>query len=133
MSQSYAATGGDDDDLEELEVQRMTDPDAGDGTVTPTDEELDLALVRRGATTDVVDGDAGRPPFDPGGGPTVSIIIPEVDHRVDADGPMSLDPVTRAMVIADTALYDAHLDTLSPREVDDGQALPAEADLDDGF
>ena len=56
--------GGDDDDLEELEVQRMVNPDA-DGTgvdgVLLTDGSVERAIAVAGGATDFVEGYGGGP------------------------------------------------------------------------
>ena len=55
-------------------------------------------------------------------------------HDAGADAPMPTDPVADAMV---TSMHAVPLDELAPTfavlEVDDGLAVPDEADLDDGF
>ncbi len=57
-SESFAATGGDDDDLEELQVQRYVNPDAAGGTssIAPTDDQLTHVVTSHGDATDVVMG-----------------------------------------------------------------------------
>jgi hypothetical protein len=129
-SESFAATGGDDDDLEELQVQRYVNPDAADATsaVAPTDSQITHVITSGGGATDVVmgfepaqiEGDPSSRPLDLVGNPsepagsaeastvTVAPLGQDISHTISpdlglgADGGPSLAPRPSA---ADDMLY----------------------------
>lgn len=129
-SQASAMMAGDDDDLEELEVQRADLAPSGSGT--QTEDEIYIDVTGTPAATTAAPGAAEAE--DSGDiATTEGIIIPDTDRPVMEDSlPMPIDPVAEAM-IAHEAPYEAPTDTFSGLEVEDTLAIPAEVDLDDGF
>lgn len=99
---------GDDDDLEELEVERYVAPDA---------DQL------------------GHPEDFPPGAGTVGIIIPDYDQPSGDDiVPVSLDAVADAMPShLDMDQHEVPQTDFGVPEFDHAMALPDAIDLDDGF
>ncbi len=92
-SESFAATGGDDDDLEELQVQRYVDPDAAGGTssIAPTDDQLTHVITSHGDATDVVMG-FGPAQIEGGASPLQSVDL--VGNPSDPVGSVDVSTIT---------------------------------------
>ena len=139
VSQSSAMMAGDDDDLDELEVERVDMAAAGPGT--QTEDEVNIgglsAPVDAPPTAESPLGsDAAAPAADTASIGVVEVgqvLAPVQDQPVVEAAPVPLDPVADAMTTVDAVAFEAPAETFSGLDVNDDLAIPDEVDLDDGF
>jgi hypothetical protein len=145
-SQSSAMMAGDDDDLEELDVQRADKALAGPGT--QTEDEVYIGATSAPVDPTGVGADAGSmgtasaDPSEAVASPSeappmvvatvAEVIVPVLELELDDPVPVPVDPVADAMVM-DVAPFEAQATPFTVLDDEVDLSIPDEADLDDGL